>query len=268
MREVKLDKLKEYIIEPYKDEDFVPLILFRGTMTLGKAKSLLNLVCAFLEAEVLTRYDAVKLSVEGGDINHLCGLHRPITTVGFDGFLARLLACPEVTAKIPHLDEYLGELTQSCRVLKFEKISRYSPWSKRKWRYQYSERAGYKKIVTPQDLESQQALKAPVPTFYPFLTGDPTDEHKLILEVHEAVPHGIPQQWRQDICQDLLIAVLIGDVKRDNLGDSATIQKFVKAAFRQFPSKYGVRSLDRPLSSEDGRTLSEMISEENIIQHW
>ncbi len=261
MQEVNLDKLKEHILRPYTEGDLIPLLLFLGRMSFHRAKSLLNLMCAGMESELITPTDLLRLSRFSKDINHLCGLHAPMQKMGLNGFVIRLLHSPTVFKLIPHLEDYTHELSQYFWSLDLTPISRYSFRTKHLWRFQPRQRHSHPEIIKLRELELKQALREPVPSFYPFLTSNPTNEHEIILQVHNAVPSGIPQQFRQDICQDLLVAVLDGKVKRENLQDH--VQEFIKRTYRQFGKYSSPLSLDRPISFEDNRTLSDMIADPN-----
>ncbi len=266
VKEVSLEKLKQYVVEPYKEEDILPLVLFRGTMDIGRAKALLNLVCAFMEAEVLKRRDAIKMSTKGDDINHLCGLHRPVSPIGLDGFVSRLLLCPDVVSRIPHMAEYLAELSQGFYAHPMEPIPRYSIWARRrKWRYPYK---GCKpRIINPFKEELRESLRQPLPTFYPFISSKVTEEHDLLLVVHNAVPKGLPAYHRDDICQDLLVAILDGSIRLENLPDE--VSRFIKQAYKKFPTKYGPMSLEQPLTKDsDDFTLGDTLHEGNIVRRW
>lgn len=110
------------------------------------------------------------------------------------------------------------------------------------------------------------SLKEPMPSLYPFISGEPKKEHDLLVAVHNVVPQGLPKQHREDICQDIIVAILEGKLNLENLKDE--VPAFIKQAYKQFPTKYGPLSIDRPISYDDDRLLRDMLSEENIIQHW
>lgn len=116
--------------------------------------------------------------------------------------------------------------------------------------------------------EIARGLIEPIPAFYPYILGEPRPEHQLVLIVNEAVPRGLHESTRADICQDLLVAILDNQIEVEDLPQA--VPEFIKRHFRQFPTKYGPISLDAkpPWGDEDSRTLAETISEDNIRQHW
>ena len=54
-------------------------------------------------------------------------------------------------------------------------------------------------------------------TEYPYCTGGPGYGNALLMSVNAVVPKRIPNDARADICQDLLLAILDGDLKLEDL---------------------------------------------------
>lgn len=81
----------------------------------------------------------------------------------------------------------------------------------------------------------------------------------MMLRVNALVPKNLPEQVRQEVCQDALVLILtspaISDVELAN-----SIQGLTRSVFRQFPTKYGPLSLDAPRSGDDDRTLLDRLS--------
>lgn len=117
--------------------------------------------------------------------------------------------------------------------------------------------------------ELRQSLKNPLPEYYPFISGELQNEHELVLLVNEAVPKELPEMNREDICQDLLVALLEHQIEVCDL--KSAVPEFIKREIKQFPTKYRpYLSLDAkpPWGDEDSPTLAEIISEDNIVRHW
>jgi hypothetical protein len=78
--------------------------------------------------------------------------------------------------------------------------------------------------------------------------------------VESLVPKTFMVDERADLCQDMIVAVLTGEISLDNLRDRRG--EWIKTALRNAPSKYGPLSLDAPIGfSGEGRikTLGETI---------
>lgn len=250
MRTVDLGIIKPKIITTgQSDEFFIPLLLFRGNMTIGRAQALWNLTLALKEAEVDTIAKACILSGEAKDLSHLCGRHAAVQNLQLRMFWTRLMQSPSVLDSEPNLEEYIRHVVRISRsyLLRLDHIPRESIWSRQPWR----------KARRTATIASNEP--AP-PSFWPFLTAEPTDEHTLLLAVDGAVPKTLPEHIRQDVCQDLVVAVLSGDVSIGNLQDATP--KYIKQVFKQFPIKYGPLSLDMPApwSRDDTRTLGELLA--------
>lgn len=105
-------------------------------------------------------------------------------------------------------------------------------------------------------LQKREELK-PYDIAYPFKASGVTATHHLLETVHHLVPDRLPREIRADVCQDLIVAVLVGDISIDNLKDQ--VPAYVKKVFKMFPIKYGHLSLDQVVSGTDGLTLMETL---------
>ncbi len=107
----------------------------------------------------------------------------------------------------------------------------------------------------------------PAHQYYPYITGPVRDEHRLVVVVNEAVPKGIPDDIRADICQDILVALLDHQIEIHDL--SLAVPEFIKRQYRLFPTKYAPLSLDVERGEEgEGFTLKDTLHEGNIRQRW
>lgn len=271
---VPLDRVKTHVVRPLTERDLIPLFLFRGNLSYNRAHSLVNMMCSFMEAEVLDRTEASSLSRNSHDLNHLCGIHTPITPMSIDSFVSRLLKCPEVTRLIPHLRDYVHELARGCYNFSLGKIDRFSTRSGREWRNPNWTERDISIKYAPQPFLARAKLQDESASFYPFITASPMSDHQMLLDVHDAVPRGIPESHRPDICQDLLVALLEGKIKQCNLKEE--VPKFLKEVYKQFPDKYGPLYLETSISKDadgfakdDGSfSLLDTLTEDNIRQRW
>lgn len=93
--------------------------------------------------------------------------------------------------------------------------------------------------------------------FYPYLVHEPaTDAEHMLIAVHQAVPKGLPDYLREDICQDLLMALLAGEILIDDLHDEAPA--FISKVKKMHPLKYGDLSLDAMVGDETDTTFGDL----------
>lgn len=98
---------------------------------------------------------------------------------------------------------------------------------------------------------------------YPYIKGQARDEHAFLLAVNAVVPQGLPGDLRSDVCQDMLLAILEGELSVAQIKDA--LLHYMKAARKRYYMPWGIRSLDDPLW-DDGRTLGETLSENPLYQ--
>lgn len=99
---------------------------------------------------------------------------------------------------------------------------------------------------------------------YPFLTTyRETPEHEMLRAISAAVPHEIPHDRRADICQELAVAMLIGEA------DVKTLQtdwmKMFHKVYKLHPTQYADLSLDAPMPGTDDLYRIDTISEDHNI---
>ena len=100
---------------------------------------------------------------------------------------------------------------------------------------------------------------------YPFVPAisTPRPEHELLMAINDAVPREIPEDRRADICQELAIAVLIGDVDVSQLGTAW--KAMMSKVYKLHPTTWGPLSLDAPLPGTENFTLLDTLSEEDSL---
>lgn len=123
-------------------------------------------------------------------------------------------------------------------------------------------------------INSVMSLPPPAPlrqhnvreTMYPFILGPQRNGAELLLAVNEAVPRSLPEQVRAEVCQDIIVAILSGEMDLGDIRKKAS--EYTRKVFRLFPDRYGPLSLDEPPPwMRDGRTpLGEML--DSAIEHW
>lgn len=99
---------------------------------------------------------------------------------------------------------------------------------------------------------------------YPFLTTyRQTPEHEMLRAISSAVPREIPEDRRADICQELALAILIGEAETANL-DTAWRDQF-KKVYKMHPTLYAPDSLDVLMPGTDDLLRIDTISEDDPI---
>lgn len=97
---------------------------------------------------------------------------------------------------------------------------------------------------------------------YPFLIHDGgKPEHVLLRKVNAAVPMHLEPELRADICQDLMVGILCGDLDPDDL--SLPAKEIGRKVQQMFPTKYGPLSLDAVMPGTDSLRLIDTLSDEN-----
>lgn len=253
---VGMNYLSELVVRPGMKKRMYPLCLYRGHLQPGRALRLWNFALLMYAAEAETISDGVKLQ-NNEAFAQLCGPMKPLTKMGMCSFFGRLWDNPEVTRNVGGFGDYVKSLELGPSMLQqvdVESASRYNvpPW-----------RVSTHPEYDPMASAPEKSIKNP---FYPYLVHDPDKDDggkALVMLANELVPHTLPDQWRADVCQDLIIGILSGDIPLDRARNY--VQEKIKAAFKILPTKFdegGLKiSLNAPLrnSENDDRTLMDTI---------
>lgn len=109
-------------------------------------------------------------------------------------------------------------------------------------------------------LLARRAKEPAVPLFYPYLIHKPKegdDERALLLAVHNAVPKHLPEETRADVCQDLLVSILAGEITQDQI--VGNVKGYLAKIRKLHPWKYGDISLESSVGPDDDREMGEVI---------
>jgi hypothetical protein len=224
MKNANLEALKQSIAQPDLATRLMPLLRFRGSLSSRRATTLWNFANAMMLSECDSLADGRLLSQ--GEVGHLCGLHvKFIDTMSLNQFFNRIRMSPDVHVISPGIAEYTAGLIRWSFDL--QKVGAVST----------SEDARRQR----QNKDVLKILKSrvadPAQSFYPFISREPLKEHELLLAVHNAVPKHINRAIRGDLCQDLLVAVICGDLKIENIPNE--IHKYVREANKLRPHEMG-----------------------------
>lgn len=202
MRSVNIDLLKAEIARPDQLKHIAPLRRFRGNLTERQAASMWNFVNAMFLTECESRAEGQKLFAMDG-VGHLCGSHsKGVNTSSISSFCNRIRLSPKVAAMVPGLHDYASSLVM--------------------WRFDLEE-CGALNTLQKKNAAVMRQLKSidSRSQFYPFLS-KADREHALLKAVHEAVPSKVNFRIRADLCQDLAVAVLAGELSIENLPDAVS----------------------------------------------
>lgn len=229
MKEVSLDSLKSAIIKPGIEKYLVPLCDFRGK-TLGGVHRMWNFTINMMVHEA-THADATQRLWGNPEHSHLCGTTVKATSMTIGVFTGALMARPNVARNHPGLLDYLRG------------TARWIIDPNKTWHVQRDTWKPYKNDSP-----------------YPFLVHDakcPVDP--LVDLISKAVPKYLDREMKADLCQDLAVAILCGDLKREDIQEG--IKKFMPKLWKVNPSsKYGDMSLDAIIPGTDGLTWVDTLA--------
>lgn len=95
---------------------------------------------------------------------------------------------------------------------------------------------------------------------YPFLIHDGgKPEHALLRKVNAAVPMGLEPSLRADMCQDLVVAILAGEISEDDI--MLPSKELSKRIWATAPARYQERSIDEVIADENFSLLDTLADE-------
>lgn len=97
----------------------------------------------------------------------------------------------------------------------------------------------------------------PMLTTWPYVRSFDNDDYALMKYVNEIVPRALPEHVRADVCQDILVDVVSGEISADQLKNK--MKEYVRRAYKFMPSKFGAVSLDAFIYGEEGATFGERL---------
>ena len=242
MRPANLVDLQDKIIRPDMDRHLVPLLLYKGAVSLGRMHRGWNFALTMMESECESFSDGVKLSLNP-DYAHLIGPHAGIQMSGVRSLFGRLRDNPGVTDNVPGFTQYCRDVAGYSFSLQRISLNTNDPRCRSPWRV-------YEKL--PRKPRARTSLDRAGTLFYPYLVHVPeggNSERELLLTVNNAVPRGLPDHLRADICQDLLVAILAGEMQLSELQGS--VKEYTRKVMRMHPMKYGDIGFDAPVSADD-----------------
>lgn len=256
MKHVPLTKLEDKIVRPGFDKHLKPLVMYRGTMTLGRAHRLWNTMVTAMEHEA-SHSDITQRLLHNPEHSHLCGSETKLTLTGLYSFCGRLLDNPNVLANEPHLGEYVQwMLPRHKRGFTLERVSETTH------RRRNIGAGGWRTFRGRQGLSGVKIEKV---LEYPFLIHDGgKSEHTLLKKVTDAVGRSLPPDQRADACQDLIVGILSGEFAEDDL--TLPAKEMRKRIMRFCQNKYAEVSLHDSVPGTEGDLLwIDVFSEEDSL---
>lgn len=101
-----------------------------------------------------------------------------------------------------------------------------------------------------------RALEEPL-LVWPYLRSFDNEDYRLMERVNLLVPRTFPESVRADMCQELLVDIISGDLEIDNA--QSRIAEYARRAFKFEPSKFGPLSLDALMFGDGDRTLLDTL---------
>lgn len=200
------------------------------------------------EAGVEDETDLMKLS-HNPEFAHLCETARPATNLSAKGFLSRMRLNPGVTNNVPELTEWVEwMMPRPFHLMPVPLASAYrdcAPW----------------RFYKPKRIVGTANVKQVIGSAcYPFIAHDPrkTTGADLVAKVNKAVPRGLPEEIRADICQDLICAILAGEMTEADL--QGNVRDFVKTGRKMFADKWAFVNLDAEVPGFDGITYMDSLA--------
>lgn len=295
MKPVPLSTLENAVIKPGFEKHLKPLLMYRGNLTLGQAHRMWNLIVSGMEQEA-SLSDLTQRFQLNAEFSHLCEPERPKQHLALYGFLSRLRDNPQVMGEAAGLAEYVDWL--NGRHFRLTPISETTHRSRHmgagRWRTFVDDRFVAKPVppefaavaATKSNAALMKQFKAsiynvgvwrratgiPAPNerpiansviVYPFAIHDGgKPEHILLKKVNAAVPKYLDPDLRADICQDLIVGILCGDLDEDTLALPA--KEMTRRVQKMFADKYGPMSLDQ-LVDDRGTTMMATLTEEDSL---
>lgn len=252
MKPAKFDDLANDIVRPDIDKFIHPLALYRGTRSLGQIQAKWNFAIAMMHSECESFSEGVKIA-NNPEVSHLCEPRSSTQHLQLKSFFSRLHDHPRVTDNVTGLTDYVRMLLPNggfdLQKVSYVDRSRSTkvPW--RIWRDKN------KPGRTPGIITPRESL------FYPYVIHKPENDDgtfEIMVLVNEVVPKNYPDHIRADICQDLVVGLLAGEIDPDEL--RAASKDYAKKVFEMHPLKYGHISLDAPFGPDNENTLLDVLA--------
>lgn len=252
MQPAKFDNLANDVVRPGIEKLLVPLALYRGSTTLGRIQAKWNFAIAMMHSECENFSEGVKVS-NNPEYAHLCEPHTNVQHLTMRSFFCRLRDHPKVTDNIPGLTEYARMLSpHGYGILQRVPLVDQGRSTRVPWRIWRDEKPRGRPVGSYNIAKD---------VFYPYVIHKPKkpdETYDMMMLVNQAVPKFLPEHIRADICQDLIVGLLSGDISADEVKGS--VKTYSRKVFEMHPLKYGHLSLDATFGDGNNGTLLDVLS--------
>ena len=260
----RMGQLEAFIAEPAEDHDFLALTQYMGSRGVGHQRTMWNFLHAMYLFEIETTGQAMNMGKVWPNTTHLCGRHAPVQRSSIQGFMSRVFSAGSEFPLFERDRRFVDYIRGFCS-------------DNRLWLFRYR-----KTSVNVWDREKTRKFLAKfgkthfdkhLPVYWPFegnYDGKLREEGKLeelpdiVMQVGDLVPTRMPSTLREDLCQDLVVAVLSNEITIDDLRVDAFMKRYIREAFRHHPLKYGRYSLDTFTSDADDDYRLDRVTSEDI----
>lgn len=141
------------------------------------------------------------------------------------------------------------------------KDSRHNGWCS--WRYLRSPA----RQAWIQSYHANRPKAAPKPKFQPLSVVWPfRGDDALVERINGIVPKWLPEQARQEVCQDMAVALLSGSGEAEL---KTLCAQLTKQVYREYPQKWGPLSIDAPIRGTDGLTIKDtLVAPDGSTETW
>lgn len=255
----RIEQLQARVVEAPSDEAFLPLLQFMGHKGIGSQKTWWNTLQALYVFELQTTGEAFRLGQTAANTLHLCGRHAAIQRCQLTGFLSRIHSAGADFKLLDldrHLREYVrGFIADNALERTIFTYTKTNVDVLARWQYARS-LARYGKPHFDRHCPVHWPFEAEI---------NRVEMPDVVMEIGELVPPSMPESLRQDLCQDLVVAVLSGETTIEQLRGS--MRFYIQQAFRHHPLKYGRFSLDGGLwygDDEHDSSRSRALTDEDV----
>lgn len=267
----QMDLVAAAVARPIPDETFLPLTQFMGRpLSVSGYRAVWNFFQAMYIFELETTKEAFSLGTFSPNTVHLCGRHAPLQRSTIASMLSRMNSAGDVFKlhlEDKHFLDYINGFVADNRLLVYD-IRRTS----------VDVFTRFHNLKVWGVASTKDHFDHYCPVHWPFQSEKaPQVMPDVVMEIGALVPINMPGSLREDLCQDLVVAVLSGEATLEQLRGS--IRYYIQQAFQHHPLRYGRLSLDHPpphyeFKGEDYMTRGAALTDEDqnrlerALGHW
>ena len=260
---VSLDDLKNAVLKPGIEKHLQPLMLYRGCQSMGRIKMMWNFLQLMHLSGVPSASEALKL-FQNPATSQLLGPASPrLSLNSLSSFLSRAHDHLKIASLVPGLPDYLKQQIE-FRKFNLIKVSEACPNSRWDFRRQAGQEMQRNAVLT----RSMERLRAAPASglFYPYMIYDvQNDQQELVAFVNEIVPRHLTPDLRADVCQEMLLALLTGEIGRHDAHSKRGI--IIKRVLSMNGISDNALSIDAPIQGHS-LTLRELLVDSEWVIPW